>query len=645
LQYLDLDSGKVTTVARSEHDEIAGFSWSPDSQWIVYSSVRTTGFGQLFAWSLAEGKSHPITDGLTDDSQPAFDSSGSYLFFLSRRTFTPRFSDFEHTFNFNDTMRVYVVTLRGDAPSPFAPKSDEENAVSGKADTKGAPAPFRIDFANIARRVLPLPIDAGDYSKLAATDGRAFYLVKNTLKSFDLVAGEETTVIETIDDYALNARGDHVVYRSGEKAGILDANGGGKAGDGALNLAHLEMQLDRRAEWKQIFGEAWRMLRDNFFDPTMRGLDWPAMKRRYEAALPFVSSRSDLNTLIGEMNSELGTSHVSASGGDVSERPKTAAGLLGADYDVVDGFYRIRKIYRGDNSVEETRSPLDTPGVDVREGDYILAVNGRPLRTPASIYAAFDQTAGRQVTLLVNDKPSEAGARRNVVIPVAGESELRYRDWVETNRKKVDAGTNGRCAYIHLPNTSTRGISEFGRQFYAQSDKACLLLDARWNSGGAVPDVIFEHLARRHLDYAARRYGADIEGQTPAILGPKALVINEFAGSSGDSIADYFRKYALGPIIGKRTWGGYVGIGIERPLIDDGIVTTPFDAVWDVIDGKSTWIVENHGVDPDIEVDNRPDLVIAGRDPQLERGIAILEETLQKQPPVKPQRPPYGTMR
>jgi len=646
LQYLDIDSGNVTTVDRSGHEAIAGFSWSPDSQWIAYSNVRTTGFGQLFAWSLAEGKSHPITDGLTDDSQPSFDSSGKYLFFVSRRIFTPRFSDFEKTFNFNDSTRVYVITLRRDVPSPFAPKSDEENGESAKAEsTKTTAVPFRIDFANINRRVLPLPIDAGDYTKLAAKDGKAFYLVRNALKSFDLAAGEEKTLIETIDDYAIDAHGDRVIYRGGEMVGIVDANGGGKLGDGALKLSGLEMQLDRRAEWKQIFDEAWRTLRDNFFDPTMRGVDWPAMKRRYEAELPYVSSRNDLNVLIGELNSELGISHIAAYGGDLSDGSKTAAGLLGADYDVAGGFYRIRKIYRGDNSADETRSPLDTPGVDVREGDYILAVNGRPLRAPASIYAAFDQTAGRQVTLLVNDQPSEAGARRNVVVPVASERALRYRDWVEGNRKKVDAATNGRCAYIHIPDTSTPGITEFGRQFYAQSEKDCLLLDERWNTGGWIPDFFFERLARRHLEYDSWRYAADTEVQAPAILGPKVLLINEQAGSSGDSVADYFRKYALGPIVGKRTLGALVGIGDELPVIDNGTVTVPEVAVWDVIDGRSRWIVENHGVEPDIEVDNRPDLVIAGRDPQLERGIAILNEALAKQPPAKPKRPPYSTMR
>src|SRR3954454_23328254 len=304
-------------------------------------------------------------------------------------------------------------------------------------------------------------------------------------------------MLEKIAAYALNAKGDHLIYRAAQTAGIIDATATAKVGDGALDLAHLDMRLDRRAEWKQIFDEAWRMLRNNFYDPTMRGLDWPAMKRRYEAELPYVTQRQDVNFLIGEMNGELGISHITAYGGDQIVLKQTSAGLLGADYDVVDGFYRIRKIYRGDNSADETRSPLDTPRVDVREGDYILAVNGRALRAPASIYAAVDQTAGRQVTLLVDDKPAETGARRNIVVPVASERALRYRDWVEENRKKVDAATGGRCAYIHLPDTSTSGIREFGRQFYAQSDKACLLLDARWNSGGDVPDFFFEHLARR----------------------------------------------------------------------------------------------------------------------------------------------------
>ena len=282
------------------------------------------------------------------------------------------------------------------------------------------------------------------------------------------------------------------------------------------------------------------------------------------------------------------------------------------------------------------------PGVDVREGDYILTINGRTVRPPQSIYSAFEGTAGHQVTLVVNDTPSAAGARRAVVVPIENEVAVRYRHWVDMNREKVDRATGGRCAYVHIPDTSIRGISEFGRQFYAQADKHCLLLDARWNSGGEIPDFYFERLARRHLEYDAPRYGADLEVQRPAILGPKVLVINEYTGSGGDSVADYFRKYALGPIVGKRTWGGLMGIGDELPMIDGGRVTVPNVSAWDVVNGRSEWIVENYGVAPDIEVDNRPDLVIEGRDPQLERGIALLNDALAKNPPAIPQRPPYG---
>ncbi len=646
LAYVEVESGRVVRVDASEYDPINGFSWSPDSQWLAYAKTGATRFGRLFAYSVAESKSYAITDGRGDDAEPQFDPDGRFLFFRSKRIFTPRFSDFEKSFNFNDSTGLYVIPLRAEVVSPFAPKSDEEEATPKK--TAPDAAPFHIEFTRIERRALPLPVEPGDYTSLNAAPHRLFYLAaipgsdEKTLKYFDLEDGSEKTVIESVDSYAMNERRDHIIYRAGSTVGVIAAAANAKKGDGELDLAHLSMRLDRREEWKQIFGEAWRMMRDNFYDPTMRGVDWPAMKRRYGRELPFVSLRNDLNFLIGEMNAELGISHINASGGDLVQTRQTAAGLLGADYEVVDGYYRIRKIYRGDNTLPSTRSPLDTPGVDVREGDYLLSVNGRSLRAHESLFAAFDETAGRQVTLLVNDRPSESGARRAVIVPLASEAPLRYLDWVETNRRKVEVATGDRCAYIHLPDTGTAGIAAFGRQFYAQSDKQCLLLDARWNSGGEIPDFYFEHLARRHLEYDAPRYGADLQYQSPAILGPKVLIINEYAGSGGDSVADYFRKYALGPVVGKRTWGGLMGIGDELPMIDGGRVTVPNVSAWDVVDGTSEWIVENRGVQPDVEVDNRPDLVMEGQDPQLERGLELLLEQLRKALPLKPKRPPYG---
>jgi tricorn protease len=647
LSYVDVATGAVTVVDRSDVEPITGFDWSPDSNWIAYAKTAPTAFGQLFLYSLANEKTQAVTTPRTDDRLPRFSRDGRYLFFLSRRTFKPRWSDIDRTFNFNDTTGIYALPLRNDTPSPFAPKSDEETVAPVPA--KSEPPAFRIDFAGIDERVVPLPLDPGDYSALSVAEGKVFYLVtssgKNTLKSFDLGEREEKTVLDAIDSYSLSRDMKKVVYRAGEKLGIVDSSATSKVGDGALDLSRLTMRLDRQAEWRQIFNEAWRMMRDNFFDPTMRGVDWAAMKRRYEAELPYVAIRNDLNFLIGEMNAELEVSHMNASGGDSGEARRTNAGLLGADYEVADGLYRIRRIYRGDNSSEATRSPLTAPAVDVREGDYVLAINGRPLRATESIYAALDDTAGRQVTLAVNAKPSMQGARTAIVVPLASEQAVRYHDFVDRSRRIVDAATSGRCAYVHLPFTNDEGISAFGRQFYAQADKQCLLLDARWNGGGHIPDFFFERLARRHLEYDAPRYGIDTEYQQPAIFGPKVLVINEYAGSGGDSIADYFRKYALGPIVGKRTWGGLLGIGGELPTIDNGRVNIPTVSAWDVVDGRSEWIVENRGVDPDIEVEQRPDLLAQGRDPQLERGIEILKEALAKNPHTRPQRPPYGVRR
>ena len=644
LAYVDVENGKVTTVDRSDYGMVDDFDWSPDSRWLVYAKPGRNRLRQLFARAVDGDQTITLTDGRTDDSNPRFGDDGRYVWFLSKRTFTPRFSDFEMTFYFNATTGIFALPLRRDIASPFAPKSDEENAPKLPAADK--PVAVRIDADAARNRVVPVPVDAGDYDQLRFAKGRLFYLAgpedAKTLRAYDVAARTDRSVIEKIDAYAVSANGEKVIYRAGTSAGILDAGATGKTGDGELHFDNLTMRLDRRAEWKQIFDEAWRMLRDNFYDPTMRGVDWPAMKRRYEAELPYVSLRSDLNFLIGEMNAELGVSHISASGGDTPETHRTAAGLLGADFEVASDLHRIRHIYRGDDALPAARAPLAEPGIDVREGDYLLAVNGRPLRASESLLAAFDETAGRQVTLQVNDRPQQAGARTVTVVPVASDATLRYLDWIGTNRRKVDEATHGRCAYVHLPNTSEEGIAAFGRQFYAQSDRDCLLLDARWNTGGFIPDFYFERLARRHLEYDAPRYGADEHYQRPAILGPKVLVINEYAGSGGDSVADYFRKYALGPIVGKRTWGGLMGIGSELPMIDNGRVTVPNVSAWDVVDGESKWIVENHGVDPDIEVDNRPDLVMQGRDPQLERGIAILLEELAKHPPATPKRPPYG---
>lgn len=612
----------------------------------------------------------------------------------------------ESSFIYNNTTGIYVVTLAADTPSPFAPESDEEkgspegptpqpsplagatgergkpgagatNAPAaqpaeqkpdeaatqtkeaqpeqGKKDeVKPEPKPVKIDTADINRRIVNIPVPPGSYTGLLAAKENLFYVANQpsstrdesnatrVLHVFDMNKREDAVVLTGITSYDLSLSGEKVIYRAGTNFGIVDAKPNQKAGDGKLDLAGLEMRLDPRAEWQQIFNEAWRTERDFYYDPTMRGLDWAAIKQRYSQVLPSVAHRTDLNYLIGDMIGELSTSHAYVFGGEMPEVTRVGTGLLGVDFEIRDGLYRFKKIYAGDNSAPETRSPLTEPGVIVREGDYLLAVNGRPLRAGDNPFALFENTVGKQVTLKVNDKPTETGARMVTVRPLGSETTLRYLDWVETNRRKVSEATGGRCAYIHLPDTQVNGINAFFKAFYAQTDKDALIVDGRFNSGGFIPDFFAERLTRRVLEYDAPRDGVDERYPQAAIYGPKVLVINEYAGSGGDSIPDYFREASIGPIVGKRTWGGLTGITGGLSMVDGGTVTAPSVAAWRVENGKSVWIVENKGVKPDIDLDARPDLVVAGRDPQLEKAIELINEQLAKNPPKHPKRPPYG---
>jgi tricorn protease len=648
LFWIDASGGSPTLIDESLFGLIDSYDWSPDSKWIAYEKRGSNQFRQIFLYSLEQRRSFPVTNGFTDDFTPIFDTSGDYLYFLSNRNLTPTFSDFEQTFNFNQSTGIYAVILGADAPSPFAPQSDEEASTPAAKPA----AAMRIDLTGIGTRMVKVPVSAGTYRNLATAKHRLFYLSvppgdagddpNKTLRTYDVEKRDDSEVMTGIDSYALSGDGQKVMYKSAKTYGITDAKGG-KVGDGKIDTTALRMTLDRRAEWKQIFDEAWRLERDFFYDPTMGGVDWPAMKRRYERELPFAAHRADVNYIIGEMIGELSVSHLYVSGGDVPDVPRVTVGLLGADYDSSGHYYRITKIYRGDNTTTDARSPLTAPGAHVSEGDYIVSVNGKPLTTDQNLYAAFQGMSSHETRLLVNSKPSPDGAHEEIVRPIANEENVRVMDWIESNRRKVLEATGGRAAYIYLPFTQNSGIIAFGQQFYAQTDKSALIVDARYNGGGYIPDFFAERLARRHLEYDVTRDGADTKVPAAAIDGPKALIVNEWAGSGGDSVPDYFRKLNLGPIIGKRTWGGLMGIGDELPMIDGGSVRAPHSAAWDVINGKSEWIVENHGVDPDIEVDARPDLVAAGRDPQLEKAIAVINEELTKHPPVTPTHPPFGS--
>jgi tricorn protease len=696
LFYSDINGGKPVLVDQSKVNRISDYEWAPDSKWIAYAKPGENGFPQIYLYSVDKKEPVALGDGTTPDYSPTFDPSGKYLFFLSDRNFTvPSFSNFELSFNYNNTTGIYAVTLAADTPSPFAPESDEEKGAAAKPGADGAksggdpaakgpdqPAadgqkpdaakdqaktppkkeevkPIKVDLANINRRIVSVPAPIGSYAGLKTGKDRIFYIQvlppqpppaePNTpqpppriLHSYDLTKREDTVLLAGINDYDTNLAGDKIIYRAGPVFGIIDARPGQKIGDGRIDLGGLEMKVDPRAEWKQIFNEAWRLERDFYYDPTMRGLDWVAIKKRYEQELPYVAHRSDLNYIIGEMIAELSTSHAYVSGGDAPDVRPIGVGLLGVDFEIRDGYYTFKKIYVGDNSAADTRSPLTEPGVIVKEGDYLLAVNGRALRASDDPFSAFENTVGKQVVLKVNDKPTETGARSVTVRPIGNDRGLRYLDWFEGNRRKVAEATGGRCGYMYVPDTAIGGINSFAKSFYAQTDKDCLIVDERWNSGGFIPEFFVERLNRQLLSYYAPREGIDFKTPGAAIYGPKVMLINEFSGSGGDAFPYYFRRLKIGPLVGKRTWGGLVGISGGLPMIDNGSVTAPTFAIWTAENGKSEWVVENKGVAPDYDVDSRPDLIVAGHDPQLEKAIELIKEELRKNPPQHPQRPAYG---
>jgi tricorn protease len=445
-------------------------------------------------------------------------------------------------------------------------------------------------------------------------------------------------LLPELNDYLLSADGKKLLYRSKTSWAIVPAKAKIDPGQGKLNIDAIDVKIDPRAEWTQIFNEAWRINRDYFYATNMHGADWAAMRQKYAVFLPDLATRDDLNRVIQWMCSELGVGHHRVGGGDYRSEPTSVpGGLLGADYSIENGRYRFKKVYGGLNWNPELRSPLTEPGVDVKTGEYLLAVGGQDLRPPTNLYSLFENSSGKIVEIKVGPNPDGTGARTVSVVPVASESALRNRDWVEGNLKKVTDATGGRVAYVYVPNTSTLGHTYFKRYFYPQADRDAIIVDERFNGGGAVADYYIDILRRPLGAYWNMRYGADLKTPTASIQGPKVMIIDETAGSGGDLLPWMWRKFKMGPLVGKRTWGGLVGTLGFPILMDGGFVTAPNLAIWT----EDGWVVENEGVPPDIEVEQTPSEVIAGHDPQLERAIQVVMDELKKNPPSKPKRPPY----
>jgi len=669
-----ITEGKPKLIDKNNVEYIRDYNWSPDSRWLAYSQKMEDGQGAIMIYDVVNDKKHQITGGYYNDFQPVFDPEGKYLYFYSNRRFSPVYSDMDDTWIYPNSTNIYALTLRKDIESPLAPRSDEEKAEEEKekkasaekskearkpakketkAEEKKEEKPqVKIDFEEIEKRIIKLPVEAGNVGPLAAVKGKVVWLrapaagaakpgtPSATLAYYDLEERKENVIISGIDAYQLSADGKKVLYRSRTTWGIVDLGPKKKVGDGRIATNKMKTWINPRQEWKQIFDDAWRIERDFFYAPNMHGLDWAAIKKRYEAMLPYVSDREDLNYIIGEMIAELNVSHSYIGGGDIEQAKRISVGLLGCDFelDKEHKAFRIKKIYEGASWDAEVRSPLRRPGIKVNEGDYLLAVNGLAIDTSEDIWASFQGLAGEVVTLTINSKPSMAGARDIVVKPLSSEMRLRNLAWIESNRQKVAKATNGRVGYIYVPDTGVNGQNELVRQFIPQHRLDGLIIDERFNSGGQFSDRFIEMLNRPLYAYAARRDLRDLTIPHLSHVGPKVMIINEWAGSGGDAFPYCFRKAKLGPIIGKRTWGGLVGIGGNPMLIDGGFITAPNLAIWDP---SGHWDVEGHGVDPDIKVENAPHEMAAGRDPQLEKAISIVLDLLKKNPPPRPKRPVY----
>jgi tricorn protease len=677
LYVLDVASGAVKKIAS---EPLYGVSktlkaaWAPDSRWIAYALNSMTYTRSAYIYSLEQGKSFQVTDGLSDVINPVFDKSGKYLYFFASTNAGPSNNWFSLQNQDNLVTRtVWMAVLRRDLPSPLIKESDEEKVAppatpplvsekkepakpetpkidpkTGRDDPKVAVAPvapIAIDFEGIETRIVDLPIPAAALSDLSAGEaGQIFFLRENdgkkAIQRFDLKDRKAETLLAEADDYEVSADGKKLLYRVKEAWAMGSATAKTLTpGEGKIKVEAIEVRSEPRAEWAQIFNEAWRINRDYFYDPGMHGADWNKMREKYAQFLPELSSRADLNRLIQWLCSELGVGHHRGGGGDFFIDGKAVpGGLLGADYEISDGHYRFKKVYGGLNWNPALRAPLTEPGLNIKAGEYLLAVAGRPLLAPTNLYSAFENTANKAIDITVGPNADGSKSRTVTVVPVANEDALRNRDWIEGNIRKVNAATGGKVAYVYVPNTAGLGHTYFKRYFFPQADKDAVIIDERFNGGGSVADYYLEILQKKEIAWWSMRYGADMKTPSASIQGPRAMLIDETAGSGGDLLPWMFRKNEMGPLIGKRTWGGLVGVLGFPTLMDGGTITAPNLAFW-TRDGG--WGVENEGVAPDIEVDQNPADVIAGRDPQLEKAIEVIKAELAKNPPVRPVHPAF----
>jgi tricorn protease len=652
-------TGKVTDVDKSPDWISDGgldgftFQWSADSRWLAYSRPASTGNGAIYLYDTRDAKLTQATSGYLNDSEPTFDPDGKYLFYLSDRAFDPVYGAFDNTWTYANPTRIVAVPLRRDVKSPLSARNDAEadgakKPDADKKDDKKAddkPAAVDIDLDRFEARSVVLPPAAGRYTELQAVKGKVLYRrqpragvrgEKSAIVYFDLEEREEKTILDEVSGFEVTADGKKLLARNERKYAIVDVKEKQKL-DKPMNLADIEVPVEPRAEWRQIFNDTFRFERDYFYDPNMHGVNWNAMKERYSTLLDDAVTRWDVDWIIGEFLGELNASHTYHGGGDLEKGLTKSIGMLGVDWELANGAYRIKRIVRGGPWDTGVRSPLDEPGVDVKEGEYILAVDGRPLDPKSDPWTGFEGLGKKTVVLTVNSSPSAANARQVVVTCLDDEVELRFRAWIEDRRQIVDKATSGRVGYIYVQSTGTDAQNELMRQFMAQWKKDGLIIDERWNSGGQIPDRFIELLHRPIVAYWAVRDAPAQQWPPIAHRGAQVMLINGWSGSGGDAFPFYFRETGLGPLIGTRTWGGLIGISGAPDLVDGGNVTVP---TFRMFDPTGKWFAEGHGVDPDIVVDEDPAQLAKGTDPQLQRAIDEVQKRMAAQPKA-PTQPPY----
>ena len=686
LWYVEIEKGtpvKVDTNTYENPWRVMDPNWSPDSKWITYTKQLKNRMCSVFVHSLETGKSTQITDALSDARFANFDKNGKYLYFTASTNAGPTtgwldMSSFPH----NVVRSAYVVVLKKGEASPLAPESDEEKIAEEKpADKKEGqgdkekggqgeekksaekkePPKVTIDFEGIGQRILALPIPARNYVGMGVAKPGILFIAEAqggglmgfgavTIHKFDLEKRKLDKVQEGVTAFTLSANGEKMLVGQGlgpaAKFTIMPTMTPPKPGEGTVKIDEMEVYVDPKAEWKQMYAEAWRIQRDFFYDPGLHGLDYEGTKKKYEAYLANVSHRDDLNYLFREMLGNMSVGHHNSGGGDVPQPGFIATGLLGCDFKVENGRYRFGKIYNGENWNPQLRAPLTQPGVEVKEGDYLIAVNGREVRASATggdnVYSFFESKANKQVVIKVSANADGSNAREYTVVPVANEQGLRNLDWIESNRRKVDQLSGGKLAYVYLPDTAGGGYTNFNRYYFSQIDKDGAVIDERFNGGGTAADYIIDYMRRPLMNKWATREGEDFSTPSASIYGPKVMIVNEYAGSGGDMMPWLFKKAGVGQLVGKRTWGGLVGVYDYPTLIDGGGVSAPRVAFYNL---QGEWDVENYGTAPDVEVDFDPAEWRKGRDTQLEKAVQVAMDQLKKKPlPVykKPAYPNYN---